>query len=91
MTLPNKDWLRHELNLLFDDGRIAQAQDKPPHVCEAYITRAEKAIRSRIDGALKPKTGERPHHMSIFDEGYNQAISDVKKSLNLEDRNETNG
>lgn len=40
--------LRAELNLLFDDGRIAHANDKPPHVQVAYIDRAEKAIRQAV-------------------------------------------
>lgn len=50
--------LRDELNLLFDDGRIAYASDKPPHVHEVYINRAEIAIRQVVGEEMLELIGD---------------------------------
>ncbi len=49
---PQDTELSKILWVLFDDGRIAYANDKSPAVCDQYIDRAKTAIQSLIDTAV---------------------------------------
>lgn len=46
---------------------------------QSYVTQALTSLVSELEGMKK--AGERPHHMSIFDEGYNQALSEAQKLI----------